>query len=135
MAIHPSHSNLRRACALLAALFGLVTVAAGGRILFGFGEAGFHVIRPVLIFNVMMGVAYIAAAFLMVRSLKWGVTASALILLANLIVLGALLAMRASGSGVANQTMAAMTLRSVLWAAIYLLLRKESLARVAGATG
>ena len=125
MAIQPSHSNPRRACALLAAIFGLVTVTAGGRILFGFGEAGFQVVPAVLLFNVVMGVAYIGASFLMVRSLKWGMLAAGTILGANLIVLLVVLAMRAGGGGVANQTLAAMALRSVLWGAIYLVLRRE----------
>ena len=126
MAIHCPHSKLRRASALIAAVFGLVTVAAGGRILFGFGEAGFQVVPAVLLFNVVMGVAYIAASFIIVRSLKWGMLASAVIVLANLIVLLALLAMRAGGGAVATQTLSAMTLRTSVWAMIYVLLHRES---------
>lgn len=130
MAINCPHSPVRRLCALGAAIFGLVTVAVGGRILFGFGEAGFEVVPAVLVFNVVMGAAYIAAAFLIAWSLAWGRMAAGLITLANVLVLVAVLAMRAGGGAVATQTLAAMTLRSGVWLAVYLLLRRERPAAV-----
>ena len=46
----------------VAALFGVATIFAGGRVLLG-SDPGYVVFRPLLIYNTIMGVFYIAAAF------------------------------------------------------------------------
>lgn len=52
---------LRRAIALAAGVFGLVTIVAGTRVLTG-ADPGHVVFRPLLIFNTIMGFVYVLAA-------------------------------------------------------------------------
>lgn len=119
------HSWVRRLSALVAALFGVATLVAGGRILFGLGEAGYEVVRPVLLFNTAMGALYLAAAVLIVRDLGSARVLAAGIALVNLAVLLAIVARQAAGGTVADETLAAMTLRTVVWIAIAAALRRE----------
>jgi hypothetical protein len=107
-----------RIAALAAALFGIATLAAGGRILLGLGDAGYAVVRPVLLFNTGMGAIYLAAAALMLRDARRGWQASVAVAAANLAVFAAILVMRARGGIVARETIAAMTLRTVVWTTI-----------------
>lgn len=128
------HSLSRRLSALVAAVFGIVTLIAGGRILFGFAEAGFVVIPQVLVFNTVMGALYVLAAVLIVRDIDRGRPLALLIALANVAVLLAVVALRASGTSVAGQTLAAMTLRSAVWITIAAaLFRDRRHERAAGA--
>lgn len=120
-----SHSPLQRLTVLVAGLFGIATLVAGGRILLGFGEASYAVVRPVLLFNTAMGVAYLAAAVLIVRNVVLGRRLATIIALANVLVLSAIVWRRLSGGPVANETLAAMTLRAGVWIGIALVLGIE----------
>src|SRR5690606_8406736 len=113
-----AHSRSQRLTALVAALFGLTTVAAGGRILLGLGDAGYHVVRPVLLFNTAMGVLYLVAAVLILRDLGRGRLLAGGIAALNVVVLLTVVVRRATGGAVASETLAAMTLRAVVWLAI-----------------
>lgn len=119
---HRPLSGTQRLTALVATIFGILTLVAGGRILLGMGEAGYTVVRPVLIFNVVMGVMYLLAAATILRDVSRGRLISGLIALASVLVLVSVLVMRATGGAVADQTLAAMALRSGVWLAITLAL-------------
>lgn len=112
------HSHAQRLTALVAALFGLATIVAGGRILLGLGEAGYEVVRPVLLFNTGMGVLYMAAAVLILRDIGRGRLLAGAIAALNAIVLLTVVVRRATGGLVADETLAAMTLRTGVWLAI-----------------
>lgn len=128
------HSRSRRISALVAAVFGIVTLIAGGRILLGLGEAGFPVVQPVLLFNTAMGALYLLAAVLIARDIDRGRPLALLIAVANVAVLLAIVGLSAGGGEVANQTLAAMTLRSAVWIIIAaVLFRERRLERAAGA--
>lgn len=119
------HSIPLRISAIVAAIFGILTLIAGGRILLGLGEAGYAVVRPVLLFNTVMGALYLLTAVFIVRSNDWARSLALFIAVTSVIVLLSIIGMRATGGTVANQTMAAMTLRSVVWATIALVLVRE----------
>lgn len=125
------HSKTRRLSALTAAVFGILTMIAGGRILLGLGEAGYTVVRPVLIFNTAMGVLYLIAAILIVRDFDRGWMLASFIAVANLTVLAVIVVSRAAGGAVANETLAAMTLRTLVWLVIAILLGRERRPRAA----
>lgn len=126
---------MQRASALVAAVFGLATVVAGARVLLG-GDAGYAVVRPVLLFNTAMGVVYLIAAWVILRDLAGGRRLAVLIAVLNAAVLAAVLVVRATGGVVANETLMAMTLRTVVWAAIAVTLGwRLSRGREAGAIG
>lgn len=111
-------SKLQRLSAAAALLFGLATIAAGGRVLLGLGDPGYGIVRPVLLFNTLMGVVYVVAARRIHRSLQDGRRIALLVTAANTLVLGAVVAYAASGGTVARETLTAMTARTLVWAAI-----------------
>ena len=105
--------------ALVAVLFGMATIAAGGRVLMG-ADPGYVVFRPLLIFNTAMGVAYVATGILAWRSADRGSHAAAAIFLLNLCVLGAIAYLYTTGGGVAVDSVRAMILRTVVWLVLFL---------------
>lgn len=115
-------SPLQRVAVFVAAIFGLITILKGGSILLGLAEAGYYVVRPVLVYNTVMGVVYVLIALVIARSAKQGRFAAGLVALLNLGVLVALSAYAATGAEVAEQTMRAMAFRTALWVVIYALL-------------
>lgn len=112
-------SKLQRASIVVALLFGLLTLFAGGRVLFG-ADPGHVVVQPLLLFNTAMGAAYVAAAMLMRRDLRRGRSAAGMIALLNLTVLGSLLVYSWSGGAVASDSFMAMVLRTVVWTVLFI---------------
>lgn len=97
-------------------VFGVLTVVAGASVLFGLRDAGYPVFRPLLIFNTVMGPFYILAGALILAGRAVGRWSAGLIGLVNLGVLAAILIMPGP---VADQSLAAMTVRAALWLIIY----------------
>ena len=105
--------------AAIAGLFGVATLFAGGRVLLG-SDPGYVVFRPLLIYNTIMGVAYLAAGITIWRSLILGkYAAGAIVLLNTLVLLGIILVYR-NGGAVAVDSLGAMTFRTVVWLALFL---------------
>lgn len=113
----------RAAVAALAAVFGVATLFAGGRVLAG-ADPGYVVFRPLLLFNTAMGAAYLAAAAATWWSLERGRLAAAAIAAANVVVLAAVAWLYAAGSAVAAQSVRAMTLRAGVWVVLWLALSR-----------
>ncbi len=111
-----------RSLALVAALFGLVTIAAGTRVLAG-ADPGYLVFRPLLIYNASMGFAYVAAGVLAFRRLDRGAWAAAAIFALNLIVLATIGSLYASAGSVAIESVRAMSLRTAVWLLLFLGMR------------
>lgn len=105
--------------ALVAALFGLVTIIAGARVLVGY-HPGYIVFWPLLIYNTAMGVAYVAAGILAWRNVKRGKYAAVAIFVFNLLVLGTIGYLYMAGSSVAMESLRAMTFRTVVWLLLFL---------------
>ena len=110
---------IQRVLALAAALFGLVTIFAGARVLAG-SDPGYIVFRPLLIYNTAMGIAYVAAGIISWRSLDRGKYAAATIFVLNFFVLSAIGFLYAAGSAVAIDSLRAMTFRTVVWFVLFL---------------
>ena len=113
----------QRALALLAAAFGVVTLVAGTRVLAG-ADPGYVVFRPLLWFNTVMGVAYLAAAFAIWRGTALGRRAALAIFALNLVVLAAVAVLHVSGAAVAATSLGAMSLRTGFWLALWLALSR-----------
>ncbi len=118
------HSKMHRAAVATALVFGVLTLFAGGRMLFGLGEAGYAVVQPVLVFNTVMGVVYIAVAVIALRHVDLGRRAALGVVLVNAAVLVALGLIRMRGGTVANETLIAMALRTMVWMGIVFLLAR-----------
>ncbi len=108
----------QRILAGVAIAFGLLTIVEGGKVLAG-ADPGYVVFRPLLIYNATMGLAYVAAGIAMLRNIERGRFAAAIILLLNLLVLAAIGYLYAKGHAVAFDSVRAMTLRTVVWLALF----------------
>ncbi|MBT5031852.1 MAG: hypothetical protein HOM55_06100 [Proteobacteria bacterium] len=104
----------QNALALVAVIFGLVTIFAGTRVLLG-SDPGYIVYQPLLIYNTVMGIVYVSAGIIALRGVKQGMTVVAVIFALNLIVLAAIYYLYTKGSSIAIDSLRAMTLRTVVW--------------------
>lgn len=105
--------------AAVAILFGVVTLFAGGRVLLG-ADPGYEVFRPLLIYNTVMGLAYLAAGITVWRNIYAGRNAAGAIFLLNLLVLVGILVIYRSGGAVAVESLRAMTFRTGVWLVLFL---------------
>lgn len=103
----------------VAVLFGLATLVAGSRVLLG-TDPGYVVYRPLLVYNTIMGVAYLAAGVAIWRGLRGGVYPAATIFVLNLSVLVGVTILRSRGGAIAEDSLRAMTLRTLVWLVIAL---------------
>lgn len=109
---------LRGALALIAVLFGALTIFAGSRVLGG-SDPGYAVFRPLVIYNTLMGAAYVAAGAMAWRSLAAGRVMAGAIFALNVVVLSAVAYLYKAASAVAIDSVQAMTLRTVVWLALF----------------
>jgi hypothetical protein len=109
------------AVAIAAVLFGVVTVIAGARVLLG-ADPGYVVYLPLLRFNSIMGVVYIAVGVIAWRNLRFGVYGAAAILVLNLAALGAISYLYTPNGFIAGTSVQAMTLRTIVWLAFLIIL-------------
>jgi hypothetical protein len=114
----PARWGLRLA-ALVAVLFGAATVASGGNVLFGSGAAAAGNYVPFVVwFNFVAGFAYVAAGAGLWRSRRWAARLALALAVLTALVFGALGVHIANGGAFEARTIAAMTLRTVIWGAI-----------------
>ena len=117
---HSRHQWLA-AVALFAGLFGVATIASGGRVLFG-GDAARaaagHYVPFVLWFNFLAGFAYVWAAVGIALARRWAALLSLGIAAATILVFLAFGAHLLTGGAFEPRTVAAMTLRTLVWTAI-----------------
>ncbi len=113
--------RLLSAAAIAGALFGAVTVAAGGRVLFG-GDASRAAagatVSFVLWFNFLAGFCYVVAGVGLWFRQRWAVALSALIALTTLIVFAAFGVHVFNGGEFESRTVAAMIFRVLVWTGI-----------------
>jgi len=115
------------ALALFALGFGLLTIASGGRVLFGGEEARLaagHYVPFVLWFNFLAGFAYLVAGYAIVRSPAWATKLSLWIAVATALVFAGLALHIGTGGMFELRTVVAMTFRTLAWCAIYLVVRR-----------
>jgi hypothetical protein len=105
----------------VAILFGIVTIAVGGRTLLGGAEAGAAIVPFVLWFNFLAGFAYVAAGLGLISSRRWSVPLSAAIAGATVVIFAAFALHILLGGAYETRTVGAMTVRSLVWIAIAIL--------------
>ena len=119
-AARPRDMNaIRRALAVVAVLFGIATLVAGGRVLLG-ADPGYVVYRPLLAYNTAMGAAYVAAGLLVWVDSRRATYLAAAIFVLNGLVLGAIAWRYTHAGGVAVESLRAMTLRTGVWLVLFL---------------
>jgi len=113
--------------AIVAALFGLLTLWSGGAILFFDGPAraaAGDYVPFVLWFDFVAGFAYILAGVGLFLWRQWAVTLSLLIAAATLVVFAAFGLHIVLGGAYEPRTVGAMVLRCAVWLAIALFARR-----------
>ncbi len=112
---------LVKSLAVVAVLFGLLTVLSGGRTLFG-GEAARlaagTIVPFVLWFNFVAGFAYVACGLGLWQRRRWSVPLAIFIAVATGLVFAAFGVHAWNGGAYEARTVGAMALRTVLWAGI-----------------
>lgn len=123
-----SSSKILRACAAFALVFGLLTIVSGAKGLFGGPQQqaalGAYV-SFVLWFNFLAGFAYVVAAIGLWRGDFWSATLSLVIAATTALVFIAFGIHIATGGAYELRTVAAMTLRLLVWMTIAWLARPE----------
>ena len=105
------------AAAIVAVIFGLLTIFSGGRALFGGADMG-AVVPVVLWFNFLAGFAYVVAGLGLWYRTSWAASLSIFIALATAAVFATFLWKVWSGIPYEARTMGAMGLRLATWVAI-----------------
>lgn len=117
-----------RPTAIIAALFGLVTVYSGGMVLFGSADARAIVgdaVPIVLWFNFLAGFAYILGAVALFYLQPWAELIAWLIGLSTLLIFAVFIVLAFSGTPFEWRTIGAMALRSGFWLIIGMQLSKR----------
>ncbi len=127
---HPSRRTALRACAAFALVFGAMTIVSGAQGLFGSqaqrAALGAYV-GFVLWFNFLAGFAYVVAASGLWRDTAWAARLSVGIAAVTTLVFMAFGLHVALGGAYEIRTVAAMTLRVLVWVGIaWLAMRRSS---------
>lgn len=115
--------GMRRTVAILAVAFGLLTIKAGGEVLFGIAdarEAAGNFVPFVLWFNFLAGFAYVAAGAGIWLGRRWSVALAAAIAGSTALAFAAFGVHIADGGAYEMRTVWAFTLRLAAWCSIAL---------------
>ena len=116
-------SSVRKLLAVVALVFGALTLASGGRALFGDAAAQAAVgnaVGFVLWFNFLAGFGYIAAALGLWLGRRWVVLLAILLALSTALVAAAFAVHVLNGGAYEMRTVGALAIRFGFWAAISL---------------
>ncbi len=117
---------------VIAVLFGLLTIKVGGQVLFGgssYQEAAGNYVPFVLWFNFLAGFVYVLAGASIWMRQRWAVWLSLLIAIATIIVFSFLGLHVLKGGEYETRTVAAMSLRSLVWTSIFIFSYRELIRR------
>jgi hypothetical protein len=103
----------------VAAVFGVATLVAGGRVLLG-GDPGYQTFPPLLVYNTTMGLAYLAVGIMIWRSPRLGRAGARAIFMLNVVALITIVLVYSAGGGVAVDSLQAMSFRTGVWMALFL---------------
>lgn len=103
--------------ALVAMLFGLLTIVSGGATLFNAQarQAAGNYVAFVLWFNFLAGFAYVIAGIGLWRLQRWSLWLSIAIAIATLVMFGLFGIEVMNGVSYESRTVAAMSLRAIVW--------------------
>jgi hypothetical protein len=124
----PSRTRSVTVAAIVAVVFGFLTVLSGARALFGEADMG-AVVPFVLWFNFLAGFAYVLAGLGIWYRSSWSIGLAVSIALATAAVFAVFLWQVWSGTAYEARTMGAMGLRLAVWAIISIVVIRSARAR------
>jgi hypothetical protein len=113
----------------VAIVFGLATIIFGGQVLFGgsiYQKAAGNYVLFVVWFNFLAGFIYLVAGVGIWMRQHWAVWVSLIIAIATIIVFSILGMHILHGGGYETKTVAAMSLRSIVWICIFIFCYRKS---------
>ena len=112
-----------RIIAIIAIAPGLLSIKEGGSVMLGISTPAYHVIRWLVMYNVVMGLVSLIAGTGIWIGRTWGSVLTALILMSHGLVFLAVFFLFIFREPVAPVSVVAMLLRTAIWLIIYWLLR------------
>ena len=109
-------SRSQRAAALVGGVFGVAGMVAGTRVLSGLDVPDYPVLRWLVVYNVVTSAVALVVAVALWRGRRWAAYAAMGLAGAHGLLLVGLAALRVTGTRVANDSLAAMGLRTAVWA-------------------
>ena len=116
----------KKISAIVAVIFSLLTIAEGLQVLLGVMQPDYIVLRPLLFYNVAMGIVGIFVGMAIWLNSRWAVFLTFTTIAAHLVVLLIVGVIYLFNGGVAEHSVAAMSLRSIVWLVIAWVLLKTS---------
>ena len=113
-------STRQRAAALVGGAFGMAGMVAGTRVLSGLDVPDYQVLPWLVVYNVVTSAVAVVVAVALWRGQRWATNGARGLAGAHALVLAGLTALRVTGAGVADDSLAAMGLRTLVWALIAL---------------
>ena len=113
---------------VIAILFGVLTIKSGGQVLFGgnsYQKAAGNYVLFVVWFNFLAGFVYLVAGAGIWACQHWAVWLSLLIVIATIIVFAFFGLHILEGGEYETRTVAAMSLRSLVWTSIFIFSYRE----------
>lgn len=117
------HSTIQKIASVVAVVFGIITLITSSRILYLGSDPGYYVFLPLLIFNHIMGIAYIVAGYQIWKYRQNGKNAALTVFLINLLALMVIGIIYLVNTGVATDSLMAMSFRTAVWLLIFLSLK------------
>ncbi|MFP8489098.1 hypothetical protein ACKGJO_08335 [Gracilimonas sp. Q87] len=117
------HSLIQKIASVVAVIFGIITLIASSRILYLDSDPGYYVFLPLLIFNHIMGFVYLIAGYQIWKNKEKGKTTALIIFIINLLVLVIIGIIYLINTGVATDSLGAMSFRTAIWLLIFLSLK------------
>ncbi len=117
---------------VIAVLFGLLTIKSGGQVLFGdssYQKAAGNYVLFVVWFNFLAGFVYLVAGAGIWLRQRWAVWLSLFIVIATIIVFAFFGLHILEGGEYETRTVAAMSLRSLVWISIFTFYYRELIRR------
>ncbi|MBZ0199722.1 MAG: hypothetical protein K8H86_07640 [Ignavibacteriaceae bacterium] len=109
---------LKKIAATVAVVFSLLTIVEGSQVLFGITQPDYYVLKPLLVYNIIMGFVGIAVGVIIWINLTKALRFTLLVAAAHLTVLFIVLIIYISNSAVAAHSVNAMIIRSLIWFAV-----------------
>ncbi len=116
----------RKISAIVAVIFSLLTTAEGLQVLLGVTQPDYIVLRPLLFYNVSMGIVGIFVGMAIWLNSRWAVFLTLTTVTAHFVVLLIVGVIYLVNGGVAEHSVAAMSIRSIVWLVIAWVLLKTS---------